>query len=77
MSKSGISIRKKCDCNLSEIADERDVDDDKYELDLEFQLEFASRYFDKYAKSCRDEMKVLKKENKCPRRLEITLNFSA
>ncbi len=54
-----------CDsCNLPNIGDERDDDDDEFELNLEFKFEFASRYFDKYAQSNRDERKKIEEETK-------------
>ena len=41
--------------NLPVIGDMRSDDDDEFELNLEFKIEFASRYFDKYAKEMRAE----------------------
>lgn len=40
-------------CNLPLIGDMRSDDDDEFELNLEFKFEFASRYFNKYAKEMR------------------------
>ena len=60
-----------CDsCNLPNIGDERDNDDDEFELNLEFKFEFASRYFDKYTQSNRDERKKLEEETKREQELE-------
>ena len=60
-----------CDsCNLPNIGDERDDDDDEFELNLEFKFEFASRYFDKYAQSNRDERKKIEEETKREQGLE-------
>lgn len=52
-----------CDgCNLPSIGDKRCNDDDEFELELEFKFEFASRYFDKYAQSDREEKLKQKQE---------------
>ena len=60
-----------CDyCNLPNIGDERDDDDDEFELNLKFKFEFASRYFDKYAQSDRDERKKIEDETKREQKFE-------
>ena len=45
-----------CDCcNFATIGDNRDDDEDKYNFELEFKFEFASRYFNKYSEAAREE----------------------
>ena len=45
-----------CDrCNFVTSGDNRDDDEDKYNFELEFKFEFASRYFNKYSEAAREE----------------------
>ena len=56
-----------CDsCCLPECGDKRDDGDDEYKLNLEFEIEFASRYFNKYVQLDREA----KKEAMCQQELK-------
>lgn len=60
-------------CNLPNIGDERDDDEDEFRLDLEFKFEFLSKkYFNEYAQSSRDKQKELEEEKRSEQELAKT-----
>lgn len=60
-----------CDsCCLPECGDKRDDGDDEYQLNLEFEIEFASRYFDRYVQLDREAKKETMRQQELKKQQE-------